>query len=221
MALENGKLPKSDLKRIHHPNYKVYLRKDAAASFNTLRLWSKKWLKKDLYPTGAMSAYRSLQQQSALWTIYQSGGNLAAVPGTSNHGWGKAIDLPTWTMQQVIKKFGQNVGWNKIEAFSEPWHYNYVGNYKRPNPGLSVKYPRAKKGSGGWGQKWFVKKLERRLKKLGYKNVTVDGQFGKVTDRAVKDFQRNKGLKADGIVNKKTWQALYNAKPRGYRKQFQ
>lgn len=217
---ENGKLPRSDLSRIYHPNYDVYLEKEAAAAFNTLRSWSKKWMKVDLYPTGPRSAYRSYEEQQYFWNLYQSGqGNLAAYPGTSNHGWGKAIDLASWSMKVILDRFGSKVGWKKTEAFNEWWHYNYVGGFSRPNPGPSARYPIAKKGSGGFGQKWFVKKLERRLRKLGYK-VKVDGEFGLVTSGAVQNFQKNKGLKIDGVVGKKTWMALENTNARKYRKHF-
>ena len=35
--------------------------------------------------------------------------------------------------------------------------------------------------------------------------------FGKGTLKAVKKFQKKKGLKADGVVGKKTWTALSKA----------
>lgn len=38
----------------------------------------------------------------------------------------------------------------------------------------------------------------------------VDGAFGPDTDQAVRDFQRKKGLKVDGVVRKNTWHALVN-----------
>lgn len=212
---QNGRLSKSELRRIYYPGQKVYLEKRAAASFNTLRIWSKKWMKVELHPTGTRSAYRSYEEQVYFWNLYVSGkGALAARPGTSNHGWGKAIDLPTYTMQQIVKRFGKNVKWSKTEAFSEPWHYNYTGGYNRPNPGLSVAYPVARRGSGGWGQKWYVKKIQRRLRKLGYKAVKVDGDFGKVTEEKVKHFQRITGLKNDGVVRKATWIKLWKITPK-------
>jgi hypothetical protein len=217
---ENGKLPKSQLSRIYHPNHKVYLEKEAAAGFNTLRIWSKKWMNIDLYPTGPRSAYRSYEEQLYFWNLYQSGkGNLAAYPGTSNHGWGKAIDLAGWSMKTILDKFGSKVGWKKTEAFEEWWHYNYVGGFKRPNPGTNARYPTARKGSGGFGQRWYVKKLERKLRKLGYK-VKVDGEFGSLTNKSVKDFQKNKGLKPDGIVGLKTWVALESSNPKSYKQRF-
>ena len=43
--------------------------------------------------------------------------------------------------------------------------------------------------------------------KFGY-NLDVDGNFGKDTENAVKDFQKKHGLTADGFVGRKTWAAL-------------
>ena len=61
-----------------------------------------------------------------------------------------------------------------------------------------------------------VKEMQRRLKKWGYYQGSVDGVFGAATKKAVIAFQKKNGLKADGIVGAKTFQALgmneaYNA----------
>lgn len=53
-----------------------------------------------------------------------------------------------------------------------------------------------------------VKTLQRLLKAYGYECGTADGIFGQKTLAAVKAFQRKKGLTADGIVGKNTWNAL-------------
>ena len=52
--------------------------------------------------------------------------------------------------------------------------------------------------------------LQRVLGSLGYKLVP-DGDFGPKTERVVKSFQKKHGLKADGIVGRRTYAALDKA----------
>ena len=54
-----------------------------------------------------------------------------------------------------------------------------------------------------------VKKLQQRLKDLGYLSGKVDGQFGGGTKRAVIAFQRKNGLDTDGIAGQETLAKLY------------
>jgi murein L,D-transpeptidase YcbB/YkuD len=47
-----------------------------------------------------------------------------------------------------------------------------------------------------------VRNLQKILK------ITMDGEFGPVTESAVKRFQMNYDLMIDGIVGRETWQML-------------
>lgn len=49
-----------------------------------------------------------------------------------------------------------------------------------------------------------VKEIQRRLKKWDYYNGSVDGIYGNKTQNAVKKFQKNNNLTADGIAGKAT-----------------
>jgi len=47
-----------------------------------------------------------------------------------------------------------------------------------------------------------------RLKALGYYDGPLDGVYGSITASATRAFQRDYGLKADGIIGEATWKAL-------------
>ena len=53
-----------------------------------------------------------------------------------------------------------------------------------------------------------VKKLQKKLKALGFNPGRIDGAFGPGTKAAVREFQRNSGLPADGIAGPQTLAAL-------------
>lgn len=53
-----------------------------------------------------------------------------------------------------------------------------------------------------------VTSLQQRLKELGYFKTNVTGYFGSVTEKAVTQFQQDKGLEPDGVVGTKTQASL-------------
>ncbi|HET7734950.1 MAG TPA: N-acetylmuramoyl-L-alanine amidase [Nocardioidaceae bacterium] len=55
--------------------------------------------------------------------------------------------------------------------------------------------------------------LQQRLLDLGFKVGRVDGRFGPQTERAVKEFQRNVGIPADGTCGPATLKALSRLAP--------
>ncbi len=61
-----------------------------------------------------------------------------------------------------------------------------------------------RKGSSGSG----VKQVQQRLANWGYYSGAVDGVYGSATEAAVRKFQRNNGLNADGICGVKTLSAM-------------
>jgi uncharacterized protein (TIGR02594 family) len=52
-----------------------------------------------------------------------------------------------------------------------------------------------------------VQVLQRALVRWGYA-VSTDGEFGPMTDTAVRSFQQRQGLRDDGIVGPRTWSML-------------
>lgn len=69
---------------------------------------------------------------------------------------------------------------------------------------------RIKKGNTGSN----VKKLQKRLKELGYYKGSIDGIFGSKTEKALKDFQKALNLIVDGIAGSKTYVALGIEEPK-------
>jgi len=53
-----------------------------------------------------------------------------------------------------------------------------------------------------------VRELQQELKDQGY-NIEVDGKFGPETDRIVRQFQRDQGLKVDGLIGPNTSGSLH------------
>ena len=53
-----------------------------------------------------------------------------------------------------------------------------------------------------------TREIQQALKNAGLYQGAVDGKMGSVTKDAVREFQRVNGLKADGVVGKRTWAKL-------------
>ena len=53
-----------------------------------------------------------------------------------------------------------------------------------------------------------VYEVQIRLRRLGFLSASPNGTFGPLTERAVKRFQRDRGLRVTGQVGAKTWKPL-------------
>lgn len=71
---------------------------------------------------------------------------------------------------------------------------------------VPVEFPTLRKGDKGE----YVTLMQTKLIQLGYdlEPYGADGKFGNKTLAAVKQFQTDKGLKADGVCGSATWDAL-------------
>ena len=74
-----------------------------------------------------------------------------------------------------------------------------------PSPAPQVSYSTLRKGDEGPD----VVSMQLALTELGYLNGAADGNFGTGTQTAVKKFQQDNGLDADGIAGKLTLEKLY------------
>lgn len=93
-----------------------------------------------------------------------------------------------------------------------------TGSGKTGSGGSSSSNSGSSDGTCKYGDKGSaVKKVQKRLKKLGYYSGSIDGDYGNGTRNAVRAFQKRNGLKVNGTVNSKTLSKLNssNAKKAG------
>jgi peptidoglycan hydrolase-like protein with peptidoglycan-binding domain len=218
---ENGRLPDSDLAPTLLGGR---LRKDAADSAD--RLFTKYALDTGgvLQAVSPADTYRSYEQQVQ---ARKNVGNLAAVPGTSNHGWGVAVDfangMNSWSSaaQDWFRRNGGDFGWETPDWASnprnryyknEPWHKEFdPAKDKRKGP--KIRHP--KKGEIGIGSKGKdVERIQVLLnQRLPGKNLVVDGHFGLASAVATARYQHQaKGLSVTGTVGPKTLASLEGPK---------
>ncbi|PWV52171.1 D-alanyl-D-alanine carboxypeptidase family protein [Nocardiopsis sp. L17-MgMaSL7] len=125
----NGLLPQEALCSLYDDKF---LRADAAVEFLQLNVEYVEEFGENMCIT---SAYRDLPNQHRVYAQEPPG--FAAVPGTSNHGLGQAIDLGcgiqnfrserwNWMEEHGAKYNWIHPAWAKSSPF-EPWHWEYEG----------------------------------------------------------------------------------------------
>ena len=163
-------------------------------------------LKKELLPgtavfTGDAKAHGHIG-------LYVGGGKVIEASGTQAGVITSNITAGKWTYYGLLK----NVDYGGESADLPP---SAPADEQTP----VQTFPTLKKGNKGE----YVKLLQNELIVRGYPlpRYGADGDFGSETEKAVKQFQRDHGLKVDGIAGSKTWAALEGAqkapeKPKTY-----
>ena len=117
----NGRIPSDRLEsigvgshKLHAPAATAYRRMTADAAAQGV----------DIGITDSYRSYDSQVELAGRKGLYSQGG-LAASPGTSNHGWGLAVDLDLdATAQQWMRDNAQRYGFVE-DTPREPWHWGY------------------------------------------------------------------------------------------------
>lgn len=227
----NGKLPKSLLialpqgGHLHHVAAGAWARLVEEAAQDNIKL-------------SHVGAYRTYEQQVHLFqqrysaaptgskttrrwngkTYYLKLGMApSATPGTSNHGWGLAIDIAhigDGGRLDWLRDNATHYGWS-WEMQSEPWHLRYVlGDDEKTRAGGAQQSERAEQSGtprtlrrGDTGED--VARLQWALVDAAYIiEGAGNGVFGPRTEAAVRQLQADAGLKVDGIVGAQTRRAL-------------
>lgn len=124
LAYGNGRIPPEALEAIGIGKHRLW--STAAAAF---RQMFQDALSAGV-TIGVTDSYRSYEAQVDVARrkgLYKSGG-LAATPGTSNHGWGMALDLDLdFAAQQWMRSNAGQYGWVE-DTPRESWHWGYHGH---------------------------------------------------------------------------------------------
>jgi len=122
-AYGNGRIPASALETIGHGSHRLAAK--AAQSFKAMEAAAAA----DGVKIDVTDSYRDYDTQVDLVRrkgLYSQGG-LAAKPGTSNHGWGLAVDLDLNDEQQAwMRANGARFGFVE-DTPREPWHWGFHG----------------------------------------------------------------------------------------------
>ncbi|MFI2295153.1 PASTA domain-containing protein [Isoptericola sp. NPDC019571] len=194
----NGRIPASALCPLDFaPGH--MLRCDAAEQLSAL---SKEYEKEFGVPIPMTDSYRSLELQIR---VKATKGWLAATPGTSNHGWGLAVDLgypiSTFTSAEHawMRVHGPDYGWDNPSwarstgSKPEPWHFEFFA--AGPIPDRAWK---ADDVAGGGGPTAPAERADKNAKDA------KDGNDGKGTKSAggtAKDGAVEKGGKKPGSTS--------------------
>ena len=131
--------------------------------------------------------------------LYVGGGKVIEAAGASSGVITTSVALDKW------KCWGELSGVDYVNAGNEKLKMN--NEELKPEGGNGK--PTLRKGSKGAA----VKELQTALADLGYDlgPCGIDGDFGKATEAAVRSFQSDRGLEADGICGPLTFAELEKA----------
>ena len=101
---------------------------------------------------------------------------------------------------------GKWTHWGELAGVDYANHSEFIFHNSELQEPVTERWETIRKGSKGAA----VTELQTILLKLGYDlgPCGIDGDFGKRTDAAVRKYQKDHGLAADGIVGKMTWKEL-------------
>lgn len=127
----NGQVPDGELCSLPLTGHRLH--SDAARAWGRL---NRAYRNRFSAPLCLTDSYRSLSAQQSLYSLKPG---LAAPPGTSNHGWGVAVDLCggvetgasaayRWLSERARENGWVNPGWAQpTGSRPEPWHWEYLG----------------------------------------------------------------------------------------------
>ena len=141
----NGEIPLERMVKVQN----VYLRPEAARDFRAMN----RAMKKDIGRVfNVTDGYRTIEIQHCLAGTgpcppgYSPKPSLAATAGTSNHGWGEAVDgdVTDPAVLAWLRRRGHEFGFHELTSPVEPWHWDWRpdGTYGPPTRSPRSSRPR-------------------------------------------------------------------------------
>jgi len=152
----------------------------------------------DLKPGTAVFTYNASKKNRGHIGLYIGDGWVIEASGTINGVIKSKITISKWVEWGELK--GVDYEEAPADVITDPEEDMTYGTIRKGDKGPVVKYAQQ-----------LLMKAGFSLPKYG-----ADGDYGSETVSAVKAFQKANGLKADGIIGKKTWEKLLEDKPVKY-----
>ena len=161
-------------------------------------------------PYSPNSAYRTVSHNK------KEGGS-----SNSYHLYGRAFDIPfkstykNLTSVDYMCKFFNTLGLKGIIKYPTFVHIDtrtgskYHANNKKQRLTFGTVNIPFKGNLKNGSKNIYVGIMQFKLKMLGYSVGNADMIFGANTEKAVRAFQKDKGLTVDGICGKNTWSKLF------------
>lgn len=176
--------------------------------------------------SNSMSFYRangalSSSPQPGDQIFFYSGGNIGHTGVVESVENGKVITIEGNTSDMVARR-SYTLGSSVIAGYGRPRWECATGEYTPPASTPAAQTP-SSSGSGSYGDGILrrgskgieVRKMQENLITLGYGKYLgkdgADGDFGRNTYSAVKEFQKDHGLEVDGEVGPLTFAAIDKA----------
>lgn len=114
----------------------------------------------------------------------------------------KGIQTKVDTLETRVEGVETKQAENERLAMEQAQRLEEMKARKAPKSNIMIKERRGK------ADKSHIKEIQACLKNAGFYHGEVDGVKGRKTRSAIRKFQEANGLAADGVVGKRTWQAL-------------
>lgn len=129
-----------------------------------------------------------------------------------NSNYSSVIKKATGKLLEVDGSYGAHSRWAALAVWKDLTNRRYGENLTPSNKNFldsckkAAKKALTKKGDSGT----YTYIIQFILSAKGFYTGKMDAEFGSGTELAVKEFQKAKGLSADGDVGENTWYALFN-----------